>query len=64
MLILRFFATEPKEVRNVILKKSGYFVDNLLSDFTHEEKEVFRQLIQKASLKFHESELRSFVLTA
>ncbi|MDP4227826.1 MAG: MarR family transcriptional regulator [Bacteroidota bacterium] len=61
----RVYLTEKgKEVRNVILEKSVYFVDNLLSDFTHEEKEVFRQLVQKASLKFHESELRPFVLIA
>jgi DNA-binding MarR family transcriptional regulator len=59
----RVYLTERgKEVRNVILEKSVYFVDNLLSDLTHEEKEVFSQLVQKASQKFRESELRPLVL--
>lgn len=51
----RVYLTEKgKEIREVVLEKSIYFVDTLLSSFTPEEKEVFRQLIQKASLKFNE----------
>jgi DNA-binding MarR family transcriptional regulator len=54
----RVYLTERgKEIREVVLEKSIYFVDTLLSNFTPEEKEVFRQLIQKASLKFNETGL-------
>ncbi len=53
----RVYLTEKgKEIRDVVLEKSIYFVDTLLSNFTPEEKEIFRRLIQKASLKFHEPE--------
>jgi len=45
----------------VVLEKSIYFVDTLLSSFTPEEKEVFRQLIQKASLKFNEKGLEPYL---
>jgi DNA-binding MarR family transcriptional regulator len=51
----RVYLTEKgKETRDVILEKLISFVDTLLSDFTPEEKEVFRRLIRKASHKFHE----------
>ncbi len=53
----RVYLTEKgKKVKDIILKKSIFFVDNLLSDFTPEEKEIFRLLIHKVSLKLHESE--------
>lgn len=56
--LIGFYLTERgKEIREVALEKSIYFVDTLLSSFTPEEKEVFRQLIQKASLKFNETGL-------
>lgn len=48
----RVYLTEKgKEMRGVILEKLISFVDTLLSDFTPEEKEIFRLLIRKASLK-------------
>ncbi len=47
----RVYLTEKgKKVKDIILKKSIFFVDNLLSDFTPEEKEIFRLLIHKVSL--------------
>jgi DNA-binding MarR family transcriptional regulator len=52
-----YLTEKGTEIRDVILEKSIYFVDTLLSDFTHEEKEIFRQLIQKASYQFHETKL-------
>jgi hypothetical protein len=39
----------------------GLFVDTLLSDYTHDERELFRKLIRKASLKFHESEFKPLI---
>lgn len=58
----RVYLTEKgTEVRNVILEKLIFFVDTLLSDFTPEEREILRLLIRKASLKFHDSELKPFV---
>ncbi len=48
----RVYLTEKgKEMRGVILEKSVSFVDNIFSDFTLEEKEIFRLLIHKASIK-------------
>ncbi len=48
----RVYLTEKgKEIRAVVLEKLISFVDNLLSDFTPGEKEIFRQLIQKAASK-------------
>jgi DNA-binding MarR family transcriptional regulator len=51
----RVYLTEKgKEMRGVILEKLNSFVDTLLSDFTPEEKTIFRLLIHKASIKlFH-----------
>lgn len=51
----RVYLTEKgKEIRGVILEKLISFVDTLLSDFTPEEKESFRQLLQKAAFKLCE----------
>jgi DNA-binding MarR family transcriptional regulator len=51
----RVYLTERgKKIRYVILEKLNLFVDTLLSDFTSEEKEVFRQLIQRAAFRLHE----------
>ena len=48
----RVYLTEKgKEMRDVILEKLISFVDTLLSDFTPEEKEIFRLLIHKASIQ-------------
>lgn len=48
----RVYLTEKgKEMRDIILEKLNSFVDTLLSDFTHEEKEKFRLLVHKASVK-------------
>lgn len=48
----RVYLTEKgKEMRGVILEKLNSFVDTLLSDFTPEEKTIFRLLIHKASIK-------------
>jgi DNA-binding MarR family transcriptional regulator len=58
----RVYLTEKgKEVRNVILEKLSLFVDTLLSDFTPDERELFRKLIRKASLKFHEPEFKTLI---
>ncbi|HET8688894.1 MAG TPA: MarR family transcriptional regulator [Methanosarcina sp.] len=58
----RVYLTEKgQEVRNVILEKLSLFVDTLLSDFTPDERELFRKLIRKASLKFHESEFKPLI---
>ncbi|WP_292391715.1 MarR family winged helix-turn-helix transcriptional regulator [Methanosarcina sp. UBA5] len=43
-----------KEMRNIIFKKLTAFTDILFSDFTLEEKEIFRLLIQKAAIKLFE----------
>jgi len=51
----RVYLTEKgKEIRAVVLEKLISFVDTLLSDFTPEEKEIFRQLVQKAAFKLLE----------
>ncbi|AKB78271.1 Transcriptional regulator, MarR family [Methanosarcina horonobensis HB-1 = JCM 15518] len=51
----RVYLTEKgKEIRGVVLEKLISFVDTLLSDFTSEEKEIFRLLVRKASLKLCE----------
>jgi DNA-binding MarR family transcriptional regulator len=58
----RVYLTERgKEIREVVLEKSIYFVSTLLSSFTPEEKEVSRQLTQKASLKFNEKGLEPYL---
>lgn len=38
----------------MVLKRLITFVDILLSDFTPDEKEIFRQLVQKAARKLFE----------
>ncbi|KKG08761.1 MarR family winged helix-turn-helix transcriptional regulator [Methanosarcina sp. 2.H.A.1B.4] len=43
-----YLTEKGKEIRGVVLEKLISFVDTLLSDFTPEEKEIFRRLIQKA----------------
>ena len=49
-----YLTEKGKEIRDVILEKLISFVDTLLSDFTPEEKEIFRQLVQKAAFKLFE----------
>ncbi|HII02695.1 TPA: MarR family transcriptional regulator [Methanosarcinaceae archaeon] len=49
-----YLTDKGKEMRGVVLEKLVAFVDPLLSDFTPEEKEMFRQLLQKASRKLFE----------
>lgn len=49
-----YLTEKGKEIRDVVLEKLISFVDTLLSDFTPEEKEFFRQLVQKAALKLLE----------
>ncbi|MCQ1536624.1 MarR family transcriptional regulator [Methanosarcina sp. KYL-1] len=49
-----YLTEKGKEMRGVVLEKLVAFVDTLLSDFTSEEKEDFRQLLQKASRKLFE----------
>jgi len=51
----RVYLTEKgKEMRNIIFKKLMAFTDILFSDFTFEEKEIFRLLIHKAAIKLFE----------
>jgi DNA-binding MarR family transcriptional regulator len=48
----RVYLTEKgREMRDIILEKLIYFLDTLLSDFTPEEKEIFRLLVKKAAFK-------------
>jgi len=49
-----YLTEKGKEMRGVVLEKLLSFVDTLLSDFTPEEKETFRRLVQKAALKLFE----------
>ncbi|MCC4770427.1 MarR family transcriptional regulator [Methanosarcina sp. DH2] len=49
-----YLTEKGKEIRVVILEKLISFIDTLLSDFTPEEKEIFRQLVQKAAFKLSE----------
>ncbi|MDD3246844.1 MAG: MarR family transcriptional regulator [Methanosarcina sp.] len=49
-----YLTEKGKEIRDVVLEKLISFVDTLLSDFTPEEKEIFRQLVQKAAFKLLE----------
>lgn len=51
----RVYLTEKgKKMRDIIFKKLTSFIDILFSDFTLEEKEIFRLLIHKASIKLFE----------
>jgi DNA-binding MarR family transcriptional regulator len=51
----RVYLTEKgKEMRDIILGKLTSFIDILFSDFSLEEKEKFRLLIHKASIKLFE----------
>lgn len=51
----RVYLTEKgKEMRDIILKKLISFMDILFSDFTLEEKRIFRLLIHRAEIKFFE----------
>ncbi len=49
-----YLTEKGKEMRGVVLEKLLAFVDNLLSDFTPEEKEDFMHLLKKASKKLFE----------
>ncbi len=51
----RVYLTEKgKEMRDIIFNKLTSFIGILFSDFTPEEKEIFRLLIHKASIKLFE----------
>lgn len=51
----RVYLTEKgKEMRDFILEKLISFMDILFSDFTMEEKEIFRLLLHKAAIKLFE----------
>jgi len=51
----RVYLTEKgKEMRDIIFKKQTSFISILFSDFTFEEKEIFRLLIHKAAIKLFE----------
>lgn len=52
-----YLTEKGKEMRYIILEKLISFVDTLLSDFTQDEKEIFRQLVKKAALKLCETGL-------
>ncbi|MGB9939067.1 MarR family winged helix-turn-helix transcriptional regulator [Methanosarcina sp.] len=53
----RVYLTEKgKEMRDFILEKLTSFIDILFSDFTFEEKEIFRLLIHKASIRLFDPE--------
>lgn len=55
----RVYLTEKgKEMRSVIFEKLVSFMDTLFSDFTPEEKEIFRLLIHKASIKLLDPEFK------
>ncbi|MHC1754787.1 MAG: MarR family winged helix-turn-helix transcriptional regulator [Methanosarcina sp.] len=49
-----FLTEKGKEMRGVILEKLVSFIDIIFSDFTPEEKEIFRLLIRKAAFKLLE----------
>jgi DNA-binding MarR family transcriptional regulator len=49
-----YLTEKGKEMRDIVLEKLTSFVDTLLSDFTPEEKEIFKLLVRKASLKLCE----------
>lgn len=51
----RIYLTEKgKEMRDIVFKKLTSFIEILFSDFTLEEKEIFRLLLHKAVIKFFE----------
>jgi len=53
----RVYLTEKgKEMRDIILEKLISFMDILLSDFTLEEREIFRLLLHKATIRFFDPE--------
>ncbi len=49
-----YLTDKGKEMRNIIFKKQASFMDLLFSDFSFEEKEIFRILIHKAVIKLFE----------
>lgn len=49
-----YLTDKGKEMRNIIFRKFTAFTDILFSDFTFEEKEIFRLLIHKAAIKLFE----------
>ncbi|AKB79658.1 Transcriptional regulator, MarR family [Methanosarcina horonobensis HB-1 = JCM 15518] len=49
-----YLTEKGKEMRDIIFEKLVSFIDILFSDFTPEEKEIFRLLTRKAALKFFE----------
>jgi DNA-binding MarR family transcriptional regulator len=55
----RVYLTEKgNEMRNIIFKKNTGFIDIVFSDFTLEEKEIFRLLIHKAAIKLLDPEFK------
>jgi DNA-binding MarR family transcriptional regulator len=49
-----YLTEKGREMREIILEKLISFLDTLLSDFTPEEKEIFRLLVNKAAFKLCE----------
>jgi len=49
-----YLTEKGKEMRSIIFKKQASFMDLLFSDFTFEEKKIFRLLIHKAVIKLFE----------
>ncbi|AKB53966.1 MULTISPECIES: MarR family winged helix-turn-helix transcriptional regulator [Methanosarcina] len=49
-----YLTGKGKEMRDIIFKKQTAFISILFSDFTFEEKEIFRLLIHKAVIKLFE----------
>jgi Transcriptional regulators len=53
-----YLTKKGKEMRDIIFKKQTAFIDILFSDFTLEEREIFRLLIHKAAIKLFEPEFK------
>ena len=47
-----YLTDKGKEMRNFIFEKLVSFMDILFSDFTLEEREIFRLLLHKAAIRF------------
>jgi DNA-binding MarR family transcriptional regulator len=51
-----YLTEKGREMRDIIVKKLTSFIDILFSNFTLEEKEIFRLLIHKSVIKFLDPE--------
>ncbi len=49
-----YLTEKGKGMRDIIFKKQASLIDFLFSDFTFEEKEIFKLLIHKAAVKLFE----------